>query len=101
MKFTPPGARKFMILRQDYSQMKLREVQDDKNVRWTCVQALSGVKEISEEKAAEAAGVEDGHVEVVCTPSGGAQTVRLKLPASWQNDVNDDQLLKEIKEHAG
>ena len=77
--------------------MKMREVNDSDNVRWTCVQALSGVKKVSEEKAAEASGVENGHVEIVCTPSGGAQTVRITLPLDWEEQVSDDQLLKEIE----
>jgi hypothetical protein len=83
------------------STMKQREVQDSKNVRWTCVQALSGVKEISEKKAAEAAGVSNGQVEVVCTPSGGAQTVRITLPVSWEDELDDAELLSKIEKHAG
>jgi hypothetical protein len=77
--------------------MTLREVVDQDNIRWTCVQALSGVRKVSAEKAAQAAGVDDGHVEVVCTPSGGAQTVRLKLISSWDTDVSDEQLLDQIR----
>lgn len=52
----------------------------------------------SEEKR-DAASVEGAPhlVEVVCTPSGGAQTVRLELPGDWENKLSDEDVLKEIE----
>lgn len=76
--------------------MKQREVQDKDNITWTCVQALSG---LSDEAAAEAAErIEDkkGNVPVVCTPSGGEQSVRIELPKDWAERLSDDDLLKVI-----
>jgi hypothetical protein len=71
--------------------MKQREVQDQENVRWTCVEALAAISSglTSDEK---------GNVTVVCTPSGGSQTVRVKLSADWFDTISDDQLLAEIRQ---
>lgn len=81
--------------------MKQREVQDADNTRWTCVQALSGVGDASgEEQGAEAAADKlegrDGSVPVACTPSGGAASVRIRLPRGWEEDSSDEQLLAAI-----
>ncbi|EMR01932.1 hypothetical protein [Cesiribacter andamanensis] len=72
-----------------------REVNDQENTRWTCVQAYSGPGSEDLEEG-DAAKDHNGHVAVVCTPSGGAQTVRLQLPANWQETLSDEQLLKKI-----
>jgi hypothetical protein len=45
--------------------------------------------------AAQVPGTEDGYY-VVCTPSGGAQSVRLALPAQWETVLDDDALLAAI-----
>ena len=77
--------------------MKQREVQDQENTRWVCVEALSGVnqnKDLVEEKIRD----EDGNVPVVCTPSGGAQTVRINLPTAWDKSLSDQELLQKIAE---
>jgi hypothetical protein len=34
---------------------------------------------------------------VVCTPSGGAQTVELELPAGWEEKLSDEELAGEIE----
>jgi len=47
-----------------------REVTDADAIKWSCIEAT-------------AAGDDDGAVAVVCTPSGGAQSVRLELPPDW------------------
>ncbi len=75
-----------------------REVNDGGGTTWTCVQAYAGLqaKEGGGEAAARAEG-EDGRVEVVCTPSGGAQTVRLQLPGGWDESYSDEELLREIE----
>lgn len=70
-----------------------REVADKENVKWTCVQAYSGMQEKLSEKAAEIAGNEDGKVTVVCTPTGGAQTVRLELNRNWPEQIKDEELV--------
>jgi hypothetical protein len=75
--------------------MKLREVQDEKNVRWQCVQAFTGVAEVDKEKIAELS--ENGEVDVVCTPSGGSQAVRIKLEREWEVKITDLELLDAIK----
>lgn len=74
-----------------------REVQDNENTIWSCAEAYAGLKQEGEEKPdAAKIAAEKGSVEVVCTPSGGAQTVRLKLKSDWENSLSDEDLLKEI-----
>jgi hypothetical protein len=71
-----------------------REVTDAAGTTWSLVQAFAGVGESSAaSEAAERAASRDGHVAVVCTPSGGAQTVRVELPAGWEDSASDDELL--------
>ena len=77
--------------------MTQREVQDADNTIWTCVQALSGLTGQAAEEAAERIESAAGTVPVVCTPSGGAQSVRLELPRHWVGTVSDDDLLKAIQ----
>lgn len=73
--------------------MRQREVQDDDGTRWSCVQALAG---LGEGAAAEAGAAQladgDGRVPVVCTPSGGAQSVRAMLDPDWAEALDDDAL---------
>jgi len=78
--------------------MTQREVQDEENTRWTCVQAFAGVGGAVAREAAERAESDDGTVTVVCTPSGGEQTVRLELPGDWSERLSDDELLSAIAE---
>lgn len=75
-----------------------REVQDEDNTTWTCVQALSGLSGEAAEEAAERIASEEGKVPVVCTPSGGEQTLRLELPKDWAERMSDEDLLKAIAE---
>jgi hypothetical protein len=66
---------------------------------WSCVQAYAGLAADGGgggEAASRAEG-EDGRVEVVCTPSGGAKTVRLELAADWEESLGDDALAREIE----
>lgn len=76
--------------------MKQREVTDSENTRWTCVQAYSMSEEKTSEKATELEENEDGKVTVVCTPSGGSQTVRLELPLEWEEVMDDKSLIEAI-----
>ncbi len=72
--------------------MRQREITDSDNTRWTCVQAFAGVKGKAAEQATQLSESAEGTVPVVCTPSGGAQTVRLELPVNWFDELSDDQL---------
>lgn len=74
-----------------------RDVTDSEGITWSCIQAYSGLSETSENnEAAKVNGTKDTY-HVVCTPSGGAQSVRLKLQGDWENDYSDDDLLQEIQ----
>lgn len=75
-----------------------REVTDGGGTVWSCVQAYAGLSEDGEGgAAAERAEGEGGTVEVVCTPSGGAKTVRLELAADWEQALDDAALVGEIE----
>lgn len=75
--------------------MKQREIQDSENTKWTCVQAFSGTNGKAAKLAVEKA-TNEGKVTVICTPSGGEQTVRLELADDWHTDLSDDALLDEL-----
>ena len=76
--------------------MKQREVQDGENVRWTCAQALAGVGSSVEAAAAAQVESDAGTVPVVCTPSGGARSVRVELASGWEERLSDAELLAAI-----
>lgn len=78
-----------------------REVTDTEGITWTCVQAYAGLSEGNEN--ADAAKVEgkDDRYRVVCTPSGGAQSVRLELSGDWEEALSDEDLLREIDGERG
>jgi hypothetical protein len=74
-----------------------RDVSDAEGTTWTCVQAYAGLSEGGEnEEAARVEGEEDRY-HVVCTPSGGAQSVRLQLQGNWESSLSDEDLLREIE----
>lgn len=74
-----------------------RELTDGEGVKWTCVQAYEGLTGGGgNEEAARVEGAGD-LFHVVCTPSGGAQTVRLKLEGDWEEKLSDEELLKRIE----
>jgi hypothetical protein len=81
--------------------MEQREITDSNNTRWTCVEAFGGMNEKLAEKAKEITESENGKVTVVCTPSGGAQTVRLQLAEDWQESMADEDLKRLIEESSG
>ncbi|SNT32261.1 hypothetical protein SAMN06265795_12510 [Noviherbaspirillum humi] len=81
--------------------MKQRDVQDGAGITWTCVQAFSGAETPAAREAQKRMTNADEEVAVVCTPSGGEQTVRLSLPAAWREQMADDQLLAAIEAHRG
>lgn len=76
--------------------MTQREVTDSENTTWICVQAYGGLEGEKAEKAAALSENGNGQVTVVCTPGGGAQTVRLELSKNWLEDTSDEELLASI-----
>jgi hypothetical protein len=76
--------------------MKSREVRDTNNVAWSCVQAFSGTNGDAAKRAAQLSKENSETVEVICTPSGGAQTVRLNLDQQWLEKISDDDLVTAI-----
>lgn len=77
------------------NQTMEREITDADGVAWTCVQAFSGLSQDEAHQEAAKVKGEDSYW-VVCTPSGGAQSVRLKLPKEWEN-LPDQDLLAAIE----
>lgn len=74
-----------------------RVVNDKDGITWTCIQAFTGLSDQTEhQEAAQVKGQEDTYW-IVCTPSGGAQSVRLKLSGDWETSYSDEALLHEIK----
>jgi len=73
-----------------------REVTDADGVAWSCIQAFAGLGNDPEKKDAARVEGDAGRVHVVCTPSGGAKSVRLELPEDWERSLQDEELLKEI-----
>jgi hypothetical protein len=65
------------------------------------VELRAGLCRLGETSGAAQAAAErlaggDGRVAVVATPRGGAQTVRLSLPADWTSALDDAALLDAI-----
>lgn len=71
-----------------------REVKDTEGLNWVCVQSLATVESLKDTEVKNSKG---GEVIVVCTPSGGAQTVRLQLPQNWFDELDDKTLLTQIQ----
>ncbi|GJD61943.1 hypothetical protein [Methylobacterium frigidaeris] len=55
-----------------------RDVTTRDGTAWTCIEALADLPEAAKDKLAG-----EGRRAVVCTPSGGAQSVRLSLAEEW------------------
>lgn len=77
--------------------MKQREIQGNDNTIWTCTQAFSGTNGDAGKKAAEKV-TSEGKVVVICTPSGGEQTIRLELPEGWEKEMSDAALMDALRE---
>ena len=76
-----------------------REVTDGDGTTWSLAEAYAG---LSEDGRSEAARIGDSErFRVVATPSGGAQSVELELPAGWADDLSDDDLVSRIGKAAG
>lgn len=76
--------------------MEQREVKGPEGTTWTCVQAYAGLEGEAQEQATAITEGEDHEVPVVCTPDGGAQSVRLRLPKDWMKGIPDEELLNKI-----
>ncbi|HEX2528270.1 MAG TPA: hypothetical protein VHL31_18455 [Geminicoccus sp.] len=78
-----------------------RDVTDAEGTVWSCIQAFAGLG--NDRHKAEAAKVEGppDRVHVVCTPSGGAASVRLELPVDWETAMADDELARAIRAGLG
>ena len=88
---------KLYSLYKEINLMKQREVTDSNNVRWTCVQAYSGTDGNVSKKVEEMSETDEGLVPVVCTPTGGAQSVRLNLSKDWES-MSDEALIQGIEQ---
>lgn len=78
-----------------------REVTDAEGTTWSCIQAFAGLGGADEKKDVARTGEPDGRVHVVCTPTGGAQSVRVKLPENWEQGASDEELLRAIEAARG
>lgn len=74
-----------------------REVTDADGITWSCAQAYSGLSDGEENQAAAQVKGQDDTYWVVCTPSGGAKSVRLKLQGEWETSYSDEALLGELE----
>ncbi len=74
-----------------------RAVNDENGITWTCIQAFTGVSDSEEKQEAAKVKGEDDAYWVVCTPSGGAKSVRLKLKGDWENEYSDEELVHAIE----
>ncbi len=73
-----------------------REVMDSDGITWSCIQAFAGLgKDPEKTEAARVDGSRD-RFHVVCTPSGGAKSVRVELPGNWEKGLSDEKLLQAI-----
>lgn len=75
-----------------------RVVSDGDGITWTCIQAFTGLSDQKEHQEAAQVKGQDDTYWVVCTPSGGAQSVRLKLSGDWETAYLDEELLRAIAE---
>ncbi len=77
-----------------------REITDEDGITWSCIQAFAGLANAPEKTDAARVGNSD-RLRVVCTPSGGAGSVRLELPKGWEAGMPDCDLLQEIRKQLG
>jgi len=75
-----------------------REVTDANGITWTCVQAYSGLSDRAENQEAAQVDEQKNTYRVVCTPSGGAKSVRMELQGEWETSYSDEELLREIEQ---
>ncbi|SFU90084.1 hypothetical protein SAMN02799631_03008 [Methylobacterium sp. 174MFSha1.1] len=68
-----------------------RDVTTPDGTAWTCIEALADLPDAAKDKLAG-----EGRRAVVCTPSGGAQSVRLSLAEDWR-DMPEAELAAAIE----
>ncbi len=73
-----------------------REVTDADGITWTCIQAFAGLGKDAEKTEAARVDGAGNRFHVVCTPSGGAKSVRVELPGHWEKGLADEELLRAI-----
>jgi hypothetical protein len=74
-----------------------REVTAPDGITWTCIQAFAGLGNDPEKAEAARVDGEADAFQVVCTPSGGAQSVRIELPGDWEQKAPDEELVDMIR----
>ena len=74
-----------------------REVKDGEGITWTCIQAFAGLGKDAEKTEAAKVDGSRNRFHVVCTPSGGAKSVRVELPGNWEKGLSDEELLQAIQ----
>ena len=74
-----------------------REVSDAEGITWTCIQAFAGLGNDPEKTDAARVDGTRNQVHVVCTPSGGARSVRIELTEDWEASLSEDDLLRAIR----
>ncbi len=74
-----------------------REVTDADGITWTCIQAFAGLGKDPEKTEAARVEGSSNRIHVVCTPSGGAKSVRVELPGNWEKGLSDEQLVRAIQ----
>ena len=74
-----------------------RDVRDEEaGITWSCIEAYAGLSSDNESKPAAAQQADGEPLTVVCTPSGGARSVRLELQPDWESALDDGALLQRI-----
>ncbi len=73
-----------------------REVTDSDGTTWSCIQAFAGLEQDAEKKEAARVDGSRDRFHVVCTPSGGAKSVRVELSGDWEKGLSDEALLRAI-----
>jgi hypothetical protein len=74
-----------------------REVSDGEGITWSCIQAFAGLGNDPEKTDAARVDGTRNQVHVVCTPSGGAKSVRIELTEDWETSLSEDDLLRAIR----
>ena len=77
-----------------------REITDEEGITWSCIQAFAGLGNDPEKTDAARVNGSD-RLRVVCTPSGGAASIRLELQEGWEAGMPDGDLLQEIQKQLG
>ena len=73
-----------------------REVTDAEGITWSCIQVYAGLSDDTQKQEADQVDDAKDTYWVVCTPSGGAKSVRLELQGEWETSYSDEALLEEI-----